>query len=103
MLLYDGGHFAQVFEGPRSTVEQLLANIGKDPRHSHVMPVLAGPVARRDFEGWAMGWDDLGLRKEIDFEPLRRLISTRTVTDPGIAYKAMVRFREGLSAPEHDL
>jgi hypothetical protein len=35
-LLFDGRAFAQVLEGPRSSVEAVYAKIVNDPRHSNV-------------------------------------------------------------------
>jgi hypothetical protein len=35
-LLFTGSHFAQILEGPPSSVEELMQSIKRDPRHDSV-------------------------------------------------------------------
>ncbi|MGY2134952.1 BLUF domain-containing protein [Hymenobacter sp. HD11105] len=56
VLLYAGGRFLQVLEGPRTEVEALFARIQRDPRHVHVRLVGRGVVRRREFPQWGMGF-----------------------------------------------
>lgn len=64
-LVFTGGHFAQVLEGPAQAVAGAMASIGTDPRHEHVTRLIEGAAERRFFESWAMsfveapGADDL--------------------------------------------
>lgn len=64
-LLYTGGHFAQLLEGPQQALAEVMAVIGADPRHEAVKRLLGGEIARRRFQGWSMafveapGADDL--------------------------------------------
>src|ERR1700749_406262 len=48
-LLYQGGVFAQVLEGPQNAVEQVFGLIKLDDRNSQVTVALRGPELERDF------------------------------------------------------
>lgn len=56
VLLYGGGRFVQVLEGCPAAVRQLYARIKADPRHAHLEKLADGPVARREFKEWYMGF-----------------------------------------------
>ena len=56
ILIYAGGSFIQVLEGEKSAVEQRLAVIREDPRHHHVMRLVAHERPARHFAEWSMGW-----------------------------------------------
>lgn len=64
-LLYTGGHFAQVLEGPPAALDQTMNTILADCRHERVTRLLDGRAARRRFRDWTMafveapGADDL--------------------------------------------
>lgn len=53
-LLYSGGYFCQILEGERSALDQLMAGIARDPRHTDVCIVSAEPIEERGFKKWAM-------------------------------------------------
>lgn len=55
-LLYSGAHFAQMLEGARASVEELMASIGRDPRHCEISIVREGPVARARFAHWRLAY-----------------------------------------------
>ncbi|WBU37494.1 BLUF domain-containing protein [Homoserinibacter sp. YIM 151385] len=59
MLLYRGGRFVQVLEGPRRAVLELLDRIRDDERHSDVRVLIDGPIAGRDFDNWSMGFQPM--------------------------------------------
>ena len=63
LLLYKHGSFMQVLEGEEETVRSLFAIIRGDPRHHHVLLLMALPVAERQFPKWSMGFKDLA---EVD-------------------------------------
>ena len=72
MLVYHGMEFLQLIEGERETVRRLIANIERDPRHEHLDVIWEGPVRRRSFQQWSMGFvvpDDRDLRRLPGFEP----------------------------------
>ena len=62
LLLYRGGNFMQLLEGPEAAVDALAAHIGRDPRHGNVIRLIRRRAERRLFPTWAMGFrhvDDL--------------------------------------------
>ena len=63
LLLYKQGSFMQVLEGEEKTVRGLFAIIRGDPRHHHILLLMALPVAERQFPNWSMGFKDLA---EVD-------------------------------------
>lgn len=59
MLLYRGGRFVQVLEGPEQTVRDLVATIAADPRHSDMRVLIEQPIGRREFSDWTMGYQPI--------------------------------------------
>lgn len=53
-LLFNQECFAQVLEGPRTSVERIFEKIQRDRRHGQVTVVDNGWADRRDFPNWAM-------------------------------------------------
>lgn len=96
LLVYDSGNFAQVLEGPREIVEKLFWTIERDPRHHHAVIINQWPIERRDFAGWAMGYQNITERKDPNMEKLRELIRTQRVQDSGVAYQFIRTFAESL-------
>jgi blue light- and temperature-responsive anti-repressor len=79
-LMFNGGAFAQVLEGPRRGVEQTFERIQRDMRHGDVTVLQCGPVDSRGFTNWSMAfvgqsarglamWS--GLAAESGFDPSR--------------------------------
>lgn len=60
MLLHFDGNFLQVLEGPAAAVGDLLARIMRDPRHHGFLELLRRPLRQREFDGWSMGFRNLG-------------------------------------------
>lgn len=56
LLLYRGGSFMQVIEGPPAPLRQLYRNICADPVHHHVTTLLDNPLPAREFENWHMAF-----------------------------------------------
>ncbi len=54
-LLYSGKHFAQVLEGDAAALDELVARIAKDSRHSGFVVVIDRDVSVRRFPDWSMG------------------------------------------------
>jgi len=61
LLLYSEGMIMQVLEGEREVVQMLYERIRCDPRHKQVATLVDGPVERRVFPGWSMGFVPLDL------------------------------------------
>jgi hypothetical protein len=53
-LLYSGGYFCQVIEGPEEAIEELFETIQMDDRHGSVTVLHFEPIERRGFAEWAM-------------------------------------------------
>jgi len=53
-LLYSGGYFCQVIEGPEEVLEELFENIQLDSRHGQVTVLHFEPIEKRSFGKWAM-------------------------------------------------
>ena len=60
MLLYSGGNFLQVLEGPKERVYQTYERICRDPRHGSIMMLTEEDVSERHFADWRMGYRQLG-------------------------------------------
>ncbi|TNC15765.1 blue light sensor protein [Methylobacterium terricola] len=55
-LMFNGGAFAQVLEGPRKGVEDTFERIQRDERHGDVTVLQCGPVEARGFPDWSMAF-----------------------------------------------
>lgn len=67
-LLYSGGYFCQVIEGPQDVLEELFESIQMDNRHADVTVLHFEPIESRGFNEWAMalaGIEDT-MRFDID-------------------------------------
>lgn len=53
-LLYSGGYFSQVIEGPMEELEDLFEVIQNDPRHTEVRVLHFNPMETRHFSDWSM-------------------------------------------------
>lgn len=54
VIAQSDGHFAQVLEGRREAVDEVMQRILRDPRHAAISVLLEEPIMRRLFEHWAM-------------------------------------------------
>ena len=59
LLLYRGGNFLQVLEGPASAVDALYQTIANDPRHKGIILIARKAITERDFPNWEMGFTNL--------------------------------------------
>lgn len=53
-LVFTGGDFAQILEGPEEGVAEVMASILIDPRHEDVAIVRREEIAQRSFPNWGM-------------------------------------------------
>ena len=58
MMIYHGGHFVQVLEGPDDAVRTTYDRIARDPRHRDVSVELEDDIEERGFPDWSMGFRD---------------------------------------------
>jgi hypothetical protein len=58
LLLYseEEGRFMQVIEGEEPALRALFAHIERDYRHRDLLKLADGPIARRNFTTWTMGF-----------------------------------------------
>jgi len=54
MLIYTGGHFAQVLEGTLEALARTMSAITTDPRHGRMRRLVEGGIGQRSFEGRSM-------------------------------------------------
>jgi hypothetical protein len=54
MLLYIGGSFLQVLEGPPELVDAVFSKLFADKRHTQLRLIAREPLPERAFEGWTM-------------------------------------------------
>jgi len=59
LLLYRGGRFIQVLEGPRPTVLDLVETLRRDPRHVDMRVLLNEGIDRRSYSEWTMGYEPI--------------------------------------------
>ncbi len=64
-LLFNGGAFAQVLEGPRRAVESTFERIQRDERHGEVTVLQCGPAESRGFTNWSMGFVGQSARGQV--------------------------------------
>lgn len=68
LLVFDGMHFCQQFEGSDVEVSALMERIRRDPRHTNVEVLHHGPLAKRRFRSFSLGYTSVE-----DVEELQRL------------------------------
>lgn len=93
-LMFNGGCFAQVLEGPQGAVEATFERIQRDDRHGAVTLLDLTPIGERGFPSWSMafvgaeawggalfgdiaaesGFDPARMTGEHIFEALNRLV-----------------------------
>ena len=97
ILVYNAGYFAQILEGEEASIESLLANIKKDPRHDEYYMVSRGDIEERYFTGWAMDWVNLESLGEQSHRDLRLLLGPSGIADRNSVYRALLTFMEAHS------
>jgi hypothetical protein len=56
VLLFSGTEFMQCFEGSPEGVKDVYARIVASSRHHDIRELMNGPVSRRGFKDWQMGF-----------------------------------------------
>lgn len=98
MLLYCDGSFFQVLEGPQPAVESLYETIAADPRHVQITLIISEPIARRQFDGWTMGFSTLNqdeLGEALDSNDFFTGGTSLASIGPGRARKLLLAFQKG--------
>jgi hypothetical protein len=94
LLVYDAGAFLQVFEGPTDAVEALIRRIERDPRHTSIVVLSAGPVEERYFDGWGMDMANLERVDDTNHDVLRAYMRSHHVGDRATVFHALRLFCE---------
>ena len=68
LLVFDGMHFCQQFEGGDIEVAALMERIRCDPRHTNIEILQNASLAERRFKRWSLGYTPVE-----DIEALERL------------------------------
>ncbi len=81
-LLYNDGFFAQVLEGPLTSIQQVFEKIQRDNRHGDITALESSPIVARDFPDWSMAYVKAG-------SPAQATVSSETLQhamrDPAVA------------------
>jgi hypothetical protein len=101
MLLYKGGNFMQVLEGPEDSVLARYDKIRKDPRHKDVYLISVQPTREREFPRWEMGFKDierLDIKSLPGYTPFleEELDSDVFLEEPTRAKIMLTTFKEGM-------
>lgn len=91
MLLYCGGKFIQVLEGPKERVNEVFEKISMDPRHKRIAMLLEGNLTERNFAGWNMGYKSISpdeLEQVSGFRDIEQFFTETTIDDK--SHPAMV-------------
>jgi hypothetical protein len=54
LLVFNGTHFLQIIEGARNAIDDLLARLRRDPRHSGLEVRDERKIEERSFPDWSM-------------------------------------------------
>jgi len=101
LLLYKGGNFMQVLEGPDEAVEALYKKIEADPRHKDLSVLAREQISNRQFPAWQMAFQDLD-NPVIKNEPgFSQFLQNEFVADvyrqnPLRAYIMLLTFRDNM-------
>jgi len=101
LLLYKGGNFMQVLEGPDEAVEALYEKIKADPRHKDVSVLSREQISARQFPAWEMAFQNLD-NPEVRNEPgYSQFLHDEFIADvyrenPLRAYIMLLTFRDNM-------
>ncbi len=98
MLLYAGGSFFQVLEGPAVAVDALFARIQTDPRHEAIVRLVREPIKERSFAEWTMGFYAASPDEISALPGLNDFLSAPPAMnegDSGRAHALLTAFRSG--------
>ncbi len=98
LLVYGGGNFMQLLEGPQAQVEKIYARIVSDPCHFDQTVLLGVDTGERWCADWAMAYSRRDDRREI--EGFRALVTNisgalQGVDADSLGRRLMERFIDG--------
>ena len=101
LLLYKGGNFMQVLEGPDEVVEGVFETIKADSRHKDVIVLAREQISNRQFPAWEMAFQNLD-NPEVKNEPgYSQFLQDEFIADvyrenPLRAYIMLLTFRDNM-------
>jgi len=101
LLLYKGGNFMQVLEGPDDVVEAVFETIKADSRHKDVIVLAREQISNRQFPAWEMAFQNLD-NPEVKNEPgYSQFLQDEFIADvyrenPLRAYIMLLTFRDNM-------
>jgi hypothetical protein len=96
MLLYHGGSFLQVLEGPDEELKGLIAKIKADERHNKIKLLFMDRVDEKEFDDWSMGFVDASRTAELMEGYVNFGAELNALTLEGSLAKRVLRqFKEG--------
>jgi hypothetical protein len=101
MLLYRGGDFMQVIEGPAANIEHLLKALAADKRHTGMTILKKSVILERQFSGWQMAFRDLNgadVKSMEGYSPFMEFSfqGNEFKEKPNLSYKLLLQFKERL-------
>src|SRR4051812_6933757 len=69
-LIYTRTHFAQVLEGGKPAIEEVMASIRADVRHRNIQTVADQPLTKRHFPNWTMAYSGPSFYVDRQIRPL---------------------------------
>ncbi len=73
LLFYHNSRFLQFIEGDKNSLELLMKNIARDPRHKNIIRIIDEPVYVRSFSGWSMDSFNLNNNDAISLAELNAI------------------------------
>ena len=99
LLLYKGGNFIKLLEGPKDAVMTLHQKIARDPRHTHMRTLLTGTLTERQFGDWEMGFTNVDHLRAKDVPGLSDFLQKPFDADefldsPSRAFRFLLNFKD---------
>jgi len=95
-LISTGTYFAQLLEGPREAVEELMRSIDADPRHMRIKTMRTAEEARR-FAGWSMAYSGTADYVDRQIAPLFSPLSASVTAH--LALRLIALMEEAVKLP----
>jgi hypothetical protein len=101
MLLYKGGNFMQVLEGPDDSVGTLLRKVERDGRHRGVLQLARKTIEKRSFADWSMAFQNLDSLNAVSHPAYSPFLSASLLDEqfrsrPEACYKLLLCFKDGM-------
>jgi hypothetical protein len=101
VLLYKGGNFMQVLEGPEGRVLSLAEKLSKDSRHWGMRRLIQKRIRVRSFAQWPMAFHNLDAIETSTEHPYSPFLTTSFLDEkfraqPEVYYRLLTSFNAGM-------